>query len=258
MVIDESFEIRDLVYSKKELYRYLVLILSAEWTKLYLGNGQELARVKPSTPDNVNAIWNDVPSRVANFSDPGERKEIMLNKFLKYSDEGLSAVLKDMPYPVFVMGTERTIGHYKKLTENNRHIIEYIHGNYEEASEASIRSVLAPHIANWKKIKELEVVQQLDSAMDAGKLVTGVEAVWKAATDRNCRLLVVEKDFVFAAQKISDAEIIPYSGIGGNSMFIKDAVDDIIEKVLISGGDVTFVSNGVLDNYGKIALVRYF
>ena len=40
--------------------------------------------------------------------------------------------------------------------------------------------------------------------------------------------------------------------------YIKDAVDDIIEKVLASGGDVEFVDEGILKDYNKIALIEYF
>src|SRR5215813_2482294 len=38
IVLDESFEIRDLVYSKKQNTDYLVLILSAGKSKMFLGN----------------------------------------------------------------------------------------------------------------------------------------------------------------------------------------------------------------------------
>lgn len=258
IIIDESFEIRDLVYSKKEMHKYLVLLLSAEWTKIFMGNSSQFVRVKTNTPDNVNAILNDLPERVANFSDPGERREIILNKFLKYTDDGLTLVLKAMPFPVFVMGTGKTLGYFKKLTQNERHILHYVPGNYEEASEATIRKVLAPYINDWKKVKQTELLHQLDAATGAGKLITGVENIWRQASDKNCRLLVVEKNFTCAARHVSDTEIIPFENFSKNSLFIKDAVDDIIEKVLTGGGDVEFVEEGLLKAYGKIALVLYY
>jgi hypothetical protein len=258
IIVDESFEIRDLVYSKKDVYNYFVLILSAECTKIFEYNSKEFKRIKTATPDNVNAIWNDVPSKTANFTDPSYRKEVMLDKFLMYADEGLSSALKTMPYPVFVMGTERTSGHFKKITENGQHIVGYVHGNYDAAAEDEMKNVLAPHIAELKKEKQLNFIRQLDSAKNAGKLVTGVENIWSEACKKNCRLLVVEKDFSYAAQKISDELIVPYSGIGRNGIFIKDAVDDLIEKVLMNGGEVEFVDEGLMGEYKKIALVQYY
>ena len=43
-----------------------------------------------------------------------------------------------------------------------------------------------------------------------------------------------------------------------NSFYIKDAVDDIIEKVIACGGDVEFVDEGILKDFSKIALIEYF
>jgi SpoU rRNA methylase family enzyme len=102
------------------------------------------------------------------------------------------------------------------------------------------------------------VVHQVEAAVNAGKLVTGVENIWREATNKNCRLLVVEKNFTYAAQKVSDTEIIPIESSNTNALFIKDAVDDIIEKVLINGGDVEFVEEDLLKGYGKIGLILYY
>ena len=40
--------------------------------------------------------------------------------------------------------------------------------------------------------------------------------------------------------------------------YIKDAVDDVIEKVLETGGDVEFVDAAVLNDYQHIALLQYY
>jgi hypothetical protein len=223
-----------------------------------LGNAHRLERVKTTTPDNVNALWNEIPERVANFSDPSYRKEVMLNKFLKYSDDGLTLLLKDKALPVFVMGTDRTIGHFKKLTQNSRHIIEYIPGSFDEATEAEIKTALVPYINNWKKVKQEALIQQVYAAQNAGKLVTGVENIWREAVQKNSKLLVVEKNFIYPARHVSESTIDPYNAKEDKGTFIKDAVDDIIEKVLLNGGDVEFVNEGLLDEYGHIALILYY
>ena len=43
-----------------------------------------------------------------------------------------------------------------------------------------------------------------------------------------------------------------------NDFHIKDAVDDFIEMVLHSGGDVEFVDEGILNGYEHIALIEYY
>ena len=70
--------------------------------------------------------------------------------------------------------------------------------------------------------------------------------------------MVVEKDYVYAARLGGGADIIiPDDGLN-NAFYIKDAVDDVMQKVLENGGDVEFVDNGVLQNYGQVALIQYY
>jgi hypothetical protein len=83
--------------------------------------------------------------------------------------------------------------------------------------------------------------------------------VWREAMHQKGRLLVVEKNYMYAAQHGSKEDIIyktvePYNKFS----YIKDAVDDVIEKVLENGGDVEFVDESVIKDYHHIALVQYY
>jgi len=259
IIIDESFEIRDLIYSKKELHKYLLLVLSGESQKIYLGNTRQFIRIVSQVPDNIAAYENDIPQRVANFSDPSYRKEVMLDKFLRHVDSGLDILLRAYPLPLFIMATERTIGHFKKISKNKRHIIDYIQGNFEEATEEELKIAIQPYVYDWKRVKQLSLLQELEAARGAKKLAAGVKEVWKAAYQQKGRLLVVEKNYMVPAQKGSDPEIIYQKDFSNNnSFFIKDAVDDIIEKVLENGGDVEFVDTNLLSDYEHIALTLFY
>ncbi|HTS44837.1 MAG TPA: hypothetical protein VMH01_10600 [Puia sp.] len=259
IVIDESFEIRDLVYSKKQTIQYLILLLSGKSSKTYLGNCSKFILIKSNIPDNVYAYERDMPQKVTHFSDPHEHKEIVLDNFLRHMDEGLSLILNAYPLPVFVMGAERTLGHFRKITKNEKSILQYIHGNYEEATESEIRQVIKPYVADWNKVKQQNSLLQIEKAMSDGKLVYGIKDVWEAATHKNCHLLIVEKDFIYAAHQGAHPDEIYKEDLNlNNPFYIKDAVDDVMEKVLEAGGDVEFVDNGVLKDYNHIALIRYY
>src|SRR6266542_1180511 len=259
IVIDESFEIRNFFYSKKQNIQYLVLLLSAEHSKMYLGNCSKLVLIKSNAPDSVYAYKNDIAERVGNFSDLDKRKEILLDKFLHHMDEGLSIILKAYNLPVFVMGTERVLGHFKKITRNSEKLVQFIHGNYNGATEAEIHNALQPYIADWKKVKQQNILLELGKATDYEKVAFGIEDVWKAATHKNCKLLVVEKDFLYPSYlEINSDRISKAGSLSNNPFYIKDAVDDVIEKVLQNGGDAEFVDNNVLKDYGRIALIKYY
>ncbi|MEO6289105.1 MAG: hypothetical protein ABIO76_04260, partial [Ginsengibacter sp.] len=93
-------------------------------------------------------------------------------------------------------------------------------------------------------------------ASDEKKVVSGIEEVFSEAMHRHGRLLLVEKNYKYPSGYGSDTELIdsaihPYN----SSSYIKDAVDDIIEKVLEENGDVEFVDKELLKGYNHIALI---
>jgi hypothetical protein len=260
IIIDESFEIRDLVYSKKDIHKYLLLVLSGKQSRIFLGNTTAFLRIAFNAPEHIAALRNDVPERVGNFSDPQARKEVMLDKFLYHIDNALTIIVKAYRLPLFVMGTDRTVGHFKKLTHNGQYIIGHIPGNYEEASDAEIREAVKPYVADWKKVKQDDLLHQLDGARGTHKVAIGMKEVWNEATHHKGRLLIVEKNYMYPARQDVGGENIYQEDFSrtNNPFYIKDAVDDVIEKVLDNGGDVEFVDEGVLQAYDRIALIKYY
>jgi hypothetical protein len=257
--VGDSFEIRDLVYAKKEWQQYLVLLLSYKECALYLGNNNSFENITANAIRSVSEYINDVPERVANFSDQSERKEVLMDKYLHYIDNSLADILRTYPLPLFIMGTKKITGHFKKLSKHNAAVIGYVQGNYEEASIEKLRELLAPYISDWKKWKTRYLLNKLDAAFGEKKLAVGIKNAWREATNNKGRLLVVEKDYVFPALHGNKKELIhqvtePFK----KHSYIKDAVDKVIEMVLESGGDVEFVEPGQLEKYDRIALLQYY
>lgn len=259
ILVDESFEIRDLVYSKKQLHKYLLLLLSAGALQVYLCHSAGIEKIISGISGSAEGIMNDAPEKVGNFSDPHERKEIIMEKFLHHADKLLDDTLHVYHLPLFIMGTDRILGHFRKITKHAAAVIDYIPGNYESASPAALREILVPYAEGWKKIKQQEILSRLEEAAGNKKLVTGIKDVWKEAMDLKGKLLVVEKNYMYPAEHdgtpggITEAPVSPR-----HFSSIKDAVDDVIEKVLANGGDVEFVTEGTLKNFQQIALELYY
>lgn len=259
IIIDESFEIRDLVYSRKQMHKYLVLQLSSNTYRIYLGNSETFIRIVSNTPVTEDTYIHDAPERVANFSDNKERKEILLDKFLHHADNALDIILQSYKLPLYVMGTNRVLGHFKKLTKHLGMVTGYINGNYEEMTIPDLKEVLQPYINDWQQVMQKDVLNKLDEAAGKQKLVLGMRNVWREATAKKGQLLLLEKNYMYAAEHGSSDEIIykatePYNKFS----YIKDAVDDVIEKVLENGGDVEFVDEGLLKDYHHIALILFY
>jgi len=259
IIIDESFEIRDLVYCKKEIHKYLVLVLSSRRSVLFLGNTIQFIRIAINRAEQFADCMHDSQERVANFSDPSYHKEVLLEKFLRHVDNRLDIILNAYQLPLFVMAPERTMGHFRKISRHNDRIIGHVHGNFEDFSEFQIREAIAPYVKDWKKVKENDLLLRLDAAKSSGKLAVGINNVWKESVERRGRLLIVEKNYMYAADYGGGENmIVPHDQACNNLYFIKDAVDDVIEKVLANGGDVEFVDEGILEDYKHIALIQYY
>lgn len=251
IVIDGSFRVRDLLEARKDLHEYMVLVLSGKCSKVYVGNYDAFTRVKANIPDNIAAFKNDIPEKVSNFSDTSSRREVLLDKFLHHTDEGLRFLLQVYTLPVFVMGTKRVLGHFKAITRNDKSIVCYILGNYEDASDAELARALKPNLDDWKKVRMKYLVQLVQKSAGKGKLAVGIKKVWENASQRRGRLLIIEKDF---APDTDEQK----TGCLSSPASTKDAVDIVIEKVLEQGGDVEFVDKGMLGEFDHIALIQYY
>lgn len=258
IIIDESFEIRDLLYDRKAADKYLVLVLGGKDCSMFLGTNSELTRVKLNIPESVYAYINEIPEKVANFSDTAERREVVMEKYYQHIDHALEEMLNSYKVPVFVLGTDRQVGHYRTITRNAKSIFEFVPGNFEGANIPSIQNKLGPVLQNLKSSKQQQLLKKIDEAAGSGRLVYGINNVWKEATGNKGRLLVVEKDYMVAARQGGSPDWIEAVEDDGGLTTIRDAVDDVMEKVLESGGDVEFVDQDVLKDFGHIALIKYY
>jgi Bacterial archaeo-eukaryotic release factor family 3 len=149
--------------------------------------------------------------------------------------------------------------HFKGVTKNEGNIIQYINGGLDDANETTLREVMKPYLDDWRKIREQVILKEMDRARGKNKLVTGISDVWFTATHKLGKLLIVEKDYSCPASLAGRLDkILTENKIIRRPFYIKDAVDDIIEKILEGGGDVEFVENDVLTGNGHIALVKFY
>jgi len=263
IVVDEGFEIRDVIYSKKQNIEFLVLMLSAEKAKMYLAKDSKFTLIKSNVPDNVPdntfPYVTNINEKEENISGSYRDKEMLFDKFLHQMDEDLKLILNAYKLPVFVMGDEKILERFKKITKNAEKLLDFIPANDFDASEKEMHKILQPYVQDWKMVKQQNILQEIGKAVDYEKVSFGIEDVWEAATHKSCMLLVVEKDFVYPIRAADKVDTISPQDINAtNPFYIKDVVDNVIEKVLQNGGDVEFIDNDMLKDYGRIALIQCY
>jgi len=130
-----------------------------------------------------------------------------------------------------------------------------VEGNFDYSSTREILEKISPALKLKFATEQDRALRLLDQAIENKTYVSGISNVWRAAAEKNGKLLIVEKDY-FIAAKLGKDQFTLITDIDENAMYvIKDAVEDVIELVLRQGGDVVFIENGMLKEHSGIALI---
>jgi hypothetical protein len=256
LIINDNFEIRDLLYSKKDLHKYLILVLGSERSRIYIGNTSQFLCIESITPYHVatGKEMTGAADSVAKYVD--EDKRSVYEKFLKHSDNSLGIILNAYKLPLFVMANEAVQKDFENITRHSDRIIARITGNFNDITEAGIRAAIAPYVHDWKKVKQEDLLNKLNAASKANNLVTGIEEVASRVAKRQGVLLALEKNYICPVGYKEGLEAGCFHEHGNENLAgIRDAVDDVIEQVLKNGADLEFVDEGVLTPYHHIALI---
>ena len=257
VIVNESLQIRDLVYNKKQSLSFHILLLKEKESRIFLNASNSFVRIPSEGLIAENIRPQNHTDRISDFSDASS-KEIPMKTFLHRVDHSLDIILKYSRLPVFVMGTEDLIEQFKNLTNHRKDIIEYLQGDYEESSLEYLKKILNFCIIDWQKIKQKYLLGQLEEAANKNSLVTGMANVWQEVMNRKGQILILEKRYL--QNTVQKEDVLNYEMTAPYNKFscIKNPVDELIEKVLENGGNVELVSNGFLQKHDQVALIKIF
>jgi len=260
IIVDDSFEIRDLIYASQKDKNYLLLMISQNHVKTFIGDLFRLAVMEyPNMPENVHDAWHEHSFPGWDYLDTKAFEERNLRTYLRFIDEVVENALKQNDYPVVVMGDVKLLGYFRQHTRNTKRIAGYVDGNYEHSSLPDIKKKAETVIEKLIKSEEEKALVQLQGAASKNNFNAGITEVWRAAAEGKGKMLIVEKDYHQRARRGADEfTIIPDESENNPLNILSDAVDDAIELALSKGGEVVFVDNDSLKLYNRIALITRF
>jgi hypothetical protein len=253
-IIDETFATRDLVYALNRTSPYRVLVLSHE-TRLYDAWKTTLDEhsAKPFPMEHLGPGGASKLPGGPGINVSGKRDDAH-RAFFRTVDKAVAAVQKDNPLPLVLVGVERNLAFFQEVTTQAATVVGMLAGNHDKPSPSALGKLVWPVFEAAETLRRTEVLVKFDEAVSAGNYCSGIDQVWRAAVDAKCQTLLVEKDFKHPADLGPDGyQLLPFTSKGAGAL--DDAVGEVVERVMATGGKVYFYSPGDLDVHLKIAAV---
>lgn len=256
LILDDSFEIRDLIFNHSITNKVILLLLSGNELRYLIYHNQKFEKIHVDVPLRIEAFMNETLHDVAIYYEKSQRKDKARHVFATNAEQGLKLALNQYPLPVIVAGTDKLISEFKSITSHRKDVIDYIPGNYLEASEDELRHLVQDALGRNKERIEVEVLNRIKRIDNQKIIAAGLKEVWKEASLKNVNTLFLEQNFRKpAAYSPGKSEIFTHA-IDKVPYPMQDAVDDIIEMVSEAGGKIHFVSDGLLKDFRRIVLIK--
>lgn len=110
------------------------------------------------------------------------------------------------------------------------------------------------HVVLVLTSREARLLELLDRRTSARRVASGMPAVWLAARRERPEMLAVEEGLFYPARDSPDGDVLTPAGDVEHPDVVDDAVDELIELVLVRGGWVALVADRALAAHERVAL----
>jgi hypothetical protein len=236
-VVDDTFATRDLVEQARRNVAYEVATVSERRVRVFRGAGVSL--------EPVEGRGLPLERRDEESDHSWERRVLEVLRRL-----GGPAT------PLVLVGAERRVA--ALVRSGGVDPAGIVRGNHDVTSTAELAELARPHVAAWHASRNAAVLDRLGSARGRRLLATGLDELWWLARDGRVELLVVERSAAVPVRIVGDhLETVPPEDAEAPDV-VDDAVDDLIEAVLLRRGDVAIVPDGTLGaGDGLAGALRY-
>lgn len=258
VVVDETFATRDAWVAWGRSTSYRVLVLSEKPTRLYDASRADLDEVighgfpnVHKAPGGATAIPGGAGGNAATI-----RQNHHIN-FFRSIDRAISALQHSDPQPLVVVGVQRYLGYWDSITNNADAIVVKVLGSHDKTPPHELGALVWPQVQAALTEREHARAQQIRDAVGEGRGAAGLAAVWRAAAEGRVDTLVVDEHYHEPGTVDSTGLVLSPAADATAPGVIDDAVDDVVEKVLLMGGQVVFVDGGLDDLQRVAASLRY-
>jgi hypothetical protein len=227
---------------------YYILSLSSTTSRLYEGFRDELIDIQ-NTEFPFHAPERNPPDTTKQQTEPE------LRDFLFDTDIHFSHYYEQDPLRLMVVGQKSYLNIYNSLTRHKNVIMGSVEGDYSNTSPSDLGRIVWPIVKLAMAGTMDTALKAIEEAEELQTLVSGIDAVWKSAENNPGATLYVEDDYHLKRGSSSQNNSKIFSRPDRLWNIFNDAVDIIIENVLITGGAVIFLDGGSMTKQQRIALI---
>ena len=268
VIIDKTFETRDLHYLNQLLTPYYLLTIGKKRISLYAAKGDDLSEIKDGHfPMEYEEEYEYArPSRGASYGNAlkgfEKDKSVMENirtlAFFRKATQHLAQYINKPDVPLLVAGTRTQLAGFTHTSGLSDHIAGTVTGSFSHKNFENLHHKAWMGIISFMQRQIKERIREIAGKGKPGKLAKGIQEVWQAAYEGRGLLLLVEKDYMQPSYLRDGDPILYMRPPKGNYTLVPDAVDEIIETVFSKGGQVIFTEDRNLRGFDSIALtLRY-
>lgn len=253
--ISDRFALRPLIDADSRSKEYLVMLLSQGGTSLYeaMNDGISFEIINKDFP------FPESPFIIGDKDKASDAKKIdrMVREYLNIVDKALLEVHKSTGLECVVICDDDNYSKLMQVSDKPEMYLGYAPVDYSKCQPHEIA------IQSWELVQDVQsarkedLVEEIDSAVSAGRVVTDLQEIFQAALDGRADLLLVNQDYTQPVKMTSDRTFDladDEQAIDTNS----DLVNDISWAVIKNDGRVNFVPSDRLKRYGNIVLkTRY-
>lgn len=249
-VVERTFATRPLVSALHRMPPHVVLVLHSTCAHLYAGADGGLHPV-----GQVDPFRGSGRIKLPGPGVPGaeEARRDLNDSYLRAVDRMLGDYRAEHPSPLVLAGSPRLLDRFCGVSRNLARLAGRVLSGQED-SALDLALACTETIETYLRNRRQDAMEQLTQALRVrpADVAAGIEDCWRAVQSRAPGMLLVEDSFIspgIAAAGSSGATR------GVVTEEVHDLVDDLIEQVILRGGQLALVRDGDLESHDRVALI---
>ena len=248
VVIDSTFATRDLVLALQRTPRHLVLVLGSHEARLFESVAGQLQPGATTTfPLHAGRAPRRDPTR-AHLTGADTAA------FCRTVAAELATYRALHPSPLVLVGPAPLLASFEQVGRGLDRLAGTVTGHHLHTTLEELTTLTRPLLNSYLASREQEALELVQRRAAQGRIAAGMPAVWAASRTEQPEMLAVERGLFYPAEVTANGRTLELSADLDAPGFVDDAVDELIEHVMVRGGWVAFVGDRALTPYEGVAL----